>query len=131
MQLLADNIVDHGIDQPHPSAESIEDGRLAHLGGRGDLLERRREPLLSEHLDSRMQDPVDVPAGIRAESGCITGVGHDAASFGVRDQLDSHSQVSAGWHQQKVDHVSQLQLMGADVIAEHHVGRCPHETDVR
>lgn len=80
-QLLRDDLVDDGIDQPEPPAEPIEDRRLAHLGGRGDILERRREPLLPKHLNRSRADSIDVSAGIRAESRRTTGVGHDEASF--------------------------------------------------
>ncbi|GAA3958122.1 hypothetical protein GCM10022231_16880 [Gordonia caeni] len=64
-QLCRDDVVDDCIDQPDPPAEPIEDGRLAHIGGRGDLLERCREPLLPENLYRRTPDPIDVSAGIR------------------------------------------------------------------
>lgn len=82
-QLGRDDVVDDRIDQPDSPAEPVEDGRPAHPGGRGNLVERRREPLLPEHLNGRALDPIDVSAGIRAESGRTTGVGHDAPSFRI------------------------------------------------
>lgn len=80
-QLRRDDVVDDGIDQPDSSSKPIEDRRLAHIGDRGDLLERRSEPLLPEHLNRRMPDPIDITAGIGTESGGTSGVGHDATSF--------------------------------------------------
>ena len=95
-QFPRDDLVDDGIDQPNPPAEPIENGRLAHLGGRGDLLERRREALLPENLNRRMTDPLDVSPGIRAESRRTAGVGHVDAPFRIHLKLDPSSQVSAG-----------------------------------
>ncbi len=84
-QLHRNDVVDDGIDQPDPPAEPIEDGRFAHFGGCGDLLERCRKPLLPENLRRRMPDPVDVSAGIRPQSWRASRVGHDAGSFRIDD----------------------------------------------
>ena len=65
-QLHSDDLVDDGIDQPNSPAEPIEDSRLAHVGGSGDFLERRREPPITEDSNRRTPDPVDVSASIRA-----------------------------------------------------------------
>lgn len=84
-QLRRDDVVDDGIDQPDSPAETIEDGRLAHVRCRGDLFERRGESPLPEHLHRRMPDPIDVSAGIRTENGRTSEVGHDASSFRIDD----------------------------------------------
>ena len=88
-QLRRDDLVDDRIDQPDPPAEPIEDGPPAHPGGRGNLVERRREAPLPEHLNRRVEDPSDVSAGNRAESGRTTGIGHDAVAAILTDD-DPH-----------------------------------------
>lgn len=84
-QLGRDDVVDDGVNEPHSPTEPIEDRRLAHPSGRGDLIEGRREPLLPEHPNRRMQDPIDVSTGIRTESGRTSGIGHDATSLAADD----------------------------------------------
>jgi hypothetical protein len=74
VQLRGDDLFDDGLDQAGAPAEPVEDGRLAHPGRRGDLLERHGKAPLPERLQRREPDLSGVAPGVGPQR--RTCVGH-------------------------------------------------------